>query len=87
MIQSSTSDIASLATIRLHNIFKDTPNGMIISLHDGLYFEVEERNWEESAAIIKQEMERPVPEMNDFVVPVSLSVGRFWEDHALLESV
>lgn len=87
-IQSTGSDILSLATIALvlypFDEFVATGAKPIMSLHDALYFEVPEENAAAAAFIVKDTMENLPREIisPDWNLPADAEIGRYWGDHS-----
>jgi DNA polymerase-1 len=73
-MQSTAADIINRAMIRLHAM--DTP--LVLQMHDSLMLEVGIGEVSEWASRLKEEMERPIPEMGDMSFPVALSAGTDW---------
>lgn len=53
---------------------------MIASTHDSITCEVEEGRLHEIAQIVRTEMERPVPELNDLSIGVECKAGSAWHE-------
>ncbi len=84
-IQSPANDILGLACIRIHKRFKDLgmQARLLISQHDAWHGECPEDELEDAVAIVKEELERPVPEMHDASFDVDVSIGRYWGDDSV----
>jgi DNA polymerase-1 len=79
-IQSTAADCLSRATVRVHERLKDLKSVILMTLHDALFLEVSEDELDEVCKIVKEEMERPVPELDGLLLPVNITVGDCWED-------
>ena len=53
-----------------------------MTLHDALFFEVRDDYVTRAVPIIIEELEAPVPELQDYKFPMELEVGQCWEDPA-----
>jgi len=78
-ISSSSSDALLKAQIRIHKRLKDGNfrAGQIISLHDEALFEVPDEEIEEVAFIVKEEMQRYIPEL-EYSPKVEIEVSERW---------
>lgn len=56
---------------------------MLASSHDAITSEVDERDLMRVARLLKTEMERPVPELNNLSIGVELKYGSAWHDDML----
>jgi len=84
-VQSPANDVLGLATIRIHARFKQygMKARMLISHHDAWMGECPEEELEQVCSIVKEELERPVPELGDMSFPVEFKIGRFWSDESV----
>ncbi len=77
-IQGSAADLIKLAMLRLHAAWQvgDLPAEMIIQIHDELVFEVDERDADRAAGVVREIMEG----VGDLRVPlrVDVTAGRNW---------
>lgn len=76
-IQSGSSDVLSLAVIRIFNRLKGFKAGIIGTIHDSVFVEAPDEEVEEVVKIIKEEMERYVPEL-DYCPKVDIKVSKRW---------
>lgn len=86
LIQGSTSDAVSAATIRLDKRYSDDIK-FVMTHHDALYYEVPKTVIIVTAQVFIEEMQRPIPQLGNMILPVDLSVGDFWGDDTYTESV
>jgi DNA polymerase-1 len=82
---SNWADTLSVNTVNLYNRFVRegvwfNSVKMTMSLHDALFFEVREDKVESIAGMIIDELEAPVPEMDNYAFPVKMVGGKRWED-------
>jgi len=84
-VQSPANDILSLACIRIHKRFSELrmQSRLLISHHDAWHGEAPENELEDAASIVKEEMERPVPELGGASFPVDIGVGLYWGDNSI----
>jgi DNA polymerase-1 len=85
-IQSTASDVLCLASIRIYERFRRSGmrSRMLLSHHDAWGGEAPEEELEDAVAIVKEEMERPVPELGNAIFPVEFEIGRFWGDDSVV---
>jgi len=76
-IQSTSSDILSFATIRIDERLKGFKAGIVGSVHDCLFLEVPGKEVLEVLKIVKEEMERFIPELN-YSPKVDIRVSDCW---------
>ncbi|MCD6318252.1 hypothetical protein J7M02_04220, partial [Candidatus Aerophobetes bacterium] len=79
-IQSASNDILFLAQIRIWRRLKEGGfrAGQIISLHDEGMWEVPDEEVDEVARIIKEEFERPIPELDGYRPKVEVKIRDRW---------
>jgi DNA polymerase-1 len=72
-IQGSAADLIKIAMIRIHEKLKNgkLPCVMLLQVHDELVFEVEEDKVEDSAKLVKHEMENAM----ELTVPLVADIG------------
>lgn len=77
-IQGTAADLLKLAMIRIHRRLSedDLPARLLLTVHDELVFEVEERSAEELGRLVKGEMEGAIE--LDVPVVVDIGVGHTW---------
>jgi DNA polymerase-1 len=85
-VQSPANDILGLASIRIHERFRAA--GMkaqqLIYLHDAWDGEAPEEEMEDAVRIVKEEMERAVPEFGGATFETSIEIGRYWGDRSII---
>lgn len=74
-IQPCAAEVMNRAMIRLHHL--GAP--MIFQNHDELVLECPEAEADRWAPVMKREMERPVPELDNTVFPIDLRRGKSWD--------
>ena len=84
---SSWADAMNLATSRVIRRFEKEGWWFnyvkcTMTLHDALFFEVRDDYVTRAVPIIIEELEAPVPELQDYKFPMELEVGQCWEDPA-----
>lgn len=72
IIQGSSADIIKIAMIKIQDRLKTWNAHMLIQIHDELVFEILEKDWEEVARIVKQEMETAVK----LIVPLQVQISK-----------
>ncbi len=80
-IQGSAADIIKVAMISLHKRIKNNFDiKMIIQVHDELVFEIRKDKLEEAKKLIREEMEKAIPQKYSYIVPliVDVGVGQNW---------
>lgn len=79
-IQGSAADIVKLAMIRLDRALRKTgsPTQMLLQVHDELILECPEAHAEESARLVKEEMEQAI--VLRVPLRVSVETGKRWGD-------
>ena len=84
-VQSPANDVLGLAGIRINNVFEKykMKSRFLISHHDAWHSEAPEDEMFDALEIIKTEMEKPVPELNDLLMPADFKVGTFWSDDSV----
>ena len=89
LIQGSASDVLSLASIRVQRRLKEEgiEAALVFTHHDALYLEASPESVVQAVKVLKEEMERPVPQLNNGVFPVEWGVGRCWGDESCTEEV
>lgn len=82
MIQSTASDILSLATVRIRERFRETTMGakLVLSVHDQLISRCRKSVCFDVKDIMRKELELPVPELDNMIFPVEIKVGYWWDD-------
>jgi len=78
-IQSTAADITSRAVIRIHKRLEKFASGIIMILHDAIMLEVKDEELEEVSRIVREEMERPIPELKNYSIPVDISISDRWK--------
>jgi DNA polymerase I-like protein with 3'-5' exonuclease and polymerase domains len=73
--QSAAADIIFRAML---NLVLPKPARLLLQVHDSLVLEAPGDLVEEVKAHLKEVMERPIPELNGLVIPVSIKVGNNW---------
>lgn len=82
-IQRTAGELTNLALIAIASrLEKEKLDGTIIAqVHDSILLEVKEEQAEKAAAILKEEMERPVViEGAERVFPTDIKIGKRWSD-------
>jgi DNA polymerase-1 len=74
-MQSTAADIINDATVRLDQQYAAR---IVLQHHDMLMLEVPEGKADHWSRVLRQEMERPVPELGNAVFPVDLKKGVSW---------
>jgi len=59
------------------------PGELVASTHDSVLCDAVEGRTEALAGILREEMERPVPELGGLVIPVELKVGQSWHESTM----
>ena len=79
-IQSPGSDILCKACIRLQSRMQPFKSLIVHHHHDALHLNCPPDEMVEVCTIVKEEMERPVPEFEDYIFPVDFKVCNAWYD-------
>ncbi len=81
-IQSAASDIVILALNRIKDRMKKEkwPAKMLLTVHDSILFNVERGFKKEFIKLVKQEMERPLPQVKHVKLYADYKVGKNWGD-------
>lgn len=76
-MQSAAADIVNLAMI---DTDKEIPGAMILQIHDALILEVGEQDASGIAIRLKEILERPIVEFNNYRFPAKVKIGGSWGD-------
>lgn len=72
------------ALLRLEQQHRLASEGVMLACaHDAILTEPREADVERVARLLKQEMERPVPELGGLFIPVDLKWGSAWHEHLM----
>jgi DNA polymerase-1 len=79
-IQGSAADVVRLAMINIDQLNLEEALGcrMLLQIHDELVFECPADNVDEALAVIKSEMENPLPSKLDVPLDVTIGKGLCW---------
>lgn len=86
-IQGDAAEVIRRALVRIHRrIDTDRLDAAIVNqVHDELIIEVAEHDAARCVQVLREEMVRPVPELDNQSFPIELEVGRFWGDSSLTD--
>ena len=76
VIQGTAADVVKMAMIKVDEKIHDATTRLLLQIHDELIYEVEEKNIEELAKILKSTMENVIE--LDVPLPVNLKMGKRW---------
>ena len=79
-IQSSASDIMSLATVRIHEKLRGFKAHIVLTVHDSVVVEVENSQVVEVYKIMKEELEKGVEIFPDIPFKADFKIGKRWGD-------
>jgi DNA polymerase-1 len=84
-IQSPANDALGLGAIRIaERLRKYKLKGrLLISHHDAWHGECPEDELVDTAEIVKEELEKPIPELGGQVIPTEATIGRCWGDDSI----
>lgn len=90
--QSNAADILIRnAIVPLHDGIKRFGGRLLFPVHDSVQFTVPRRSLAGAVEYIRETMEGPIPQMNNFWIPVTIKVGpnwgdtQVWEDYCLAQ--
>jgi DNA polymerase-1 len=76
VIQGTAADVVKMAMIKVDEKIHGSTTRLLLQIHDELIYEVEEKNVEELAHILKDTMESVIE--LDVPLPVNLKMGKRW---------
>ena len=76
-MQSGAADLINKAMIRIH---KEFPDMLVLQVHDCVMLEVPEAQAIQVGRRVKEILEAPVPELNNYSFPAKVLVGHSWGD-------
>jgi len=77
--QSNAADILIRnAIVPCHSGIKDFGGRLLFPVHDSVQFTVPRRALGGAVSFIRETLERPIPEMNNFFIPCVVKVGTNW---------
>jgi uracil-DNA glycosylase family 4 len=84
--QSNAADILIRnAIVACGNGIKDFGGRLLFPVHDSVQFTVPRRSLHGAVEFIRETLERPIPEMNNFWIPCVIKVGKNWGDAVVWE--
>jgi DNA polymerase-1 len=87
-VQSAAADITLQALIRLHKSLKKDPAAeLLLSVHDSIMIQCPPTRVNDYMKIMKDIMEQPVPQLNNYSFKVSFKQGNNWRDMEEVEYV
>lgn len=87
-IQSPAGDMFSKACIRIDERFEreGIDAMLLINHHDAWIGQAKKGQWKKAAVIVREEMEAPVPELDNHTFPVDMEVGTYWGDNSIVKA-